>query len=51
MLTVLLGLAVCFAFGLGRASTWAWIRTRPTREVMLHGAQGKFHKAKVWEVD
>ncbi len=51
MLTALLILAICFAFALGHASTWAWIRTRPMREVMLHGAHGKFQKAKVWEVD
>jgi hypothetical protein len=51
MLTALLALAVCFAFALGRVSTWAWIRTRPRRDVVLHGAQGKFRKAQVWEVD
>ncbi len=51
MLTALLALAVCFAFALGHTATWAWIRTRPRREIVLRGAQGKFEKAQVWEVD
>jgi hypothetical protein len=50
MLTALLILAIIAAFTLGRVSTWAWIRTRPTREISLHGAHGKFQKAKAWEV-